>query len=470
MAKKFKNFISLIALPAFLLAFAFAGCGEYTPPADSGDDPSKPGQPTEPVNPDNPDKPTNPTDSKFTIQLILVDKNKKTSVFTSELCKDVVKMTAQWTDSETGEVYRSAFNEGGVAENDSLDGDYSVSILNIPTQYTYEANKYSVDNDFREVTVTLYELGTLGIRQQIGDQPFYRLDNTGVYRTELKNETDKVMFQFKPAGQGVYSLLTLVDVTANEINPIVDVYNGNSAWISSTVMETADGGGVENTYTKNVYWEYNITADEVGGVFYFELYSTCRNADAYPLTVDFMLQRDKDFQNRYPQSTPVEVTEDFTKTPAKPAGTFRYCATRGGVYRLLDQTKVRLNPEDGYYYYYDAVTGEYGERLYAKISQRTEVADEPFTGTNMSRMLNYVVGYDSSDPKYYTDFINTYAQNCNSDGCYPVNEELKTFLQMFAVSQRYFNDGNGTAEIFANYNSDEESQWLYACGFYSTGA
>ena len=62
-----------------------------------------------------------------------------------------------------------------------------------------------------------------------------------------------------------------------------------------------------------------------------------------------------------------------------------------------------------------------------------------------------------------------YANGANSDGCYPVTEEMKEFLQTFAINQSYFVDGNGSIETDVAYpmDSDEESQWLFCCGFYS---
>lgn len=59
-----------------------------------------------------------------------------------------------------------------------------------------------------------------------------------------------------------------------------------------------------------------------------------------------------------------------------------------------------------------------------------------------------------------------YADGCNSDGRYPVTEELKEFLQLFAISQSLFRDGMGGAEM-QGVDSDELSQWLFACGYYS---
>lgn len=61
-----------------------------------------------------------------------------------------------------------------------------------------------------------------------------------------------------------------------------------------------------------------------------------------------------------------------------------------------------------------------------------------------------------------------YADGINSDGCYPVTEELKILLQMFAINQAVFVDGNGVVETDEHnpMDSDEESQWLFCCGYY----
>ena len=62
-----------------------------------------------------------------------------------------------------------------------------------------------------------------------------------------------------------------------------------------------------------------------------------------------------------------------------------------------------------------------------------------------------------------------YANGANSDGCYPVTQELKELLQMFAINRTYFVDGTGVIETHETYpmDSDEESQWLFCCGYYA---
>ena len=54
------------------------------------------------------------------------------------------------------------------------------------------------------------------------------------------------------------------------------------------------------------------------------------------------------------------------------------------------------------------------------------------------------------------------------DGRCPVTEELKEFLQAYCVKEKLFSDGNGWAEQYVpRYDAYEDSQWLFACGYYS---
>ena len=60
-----------------------------------------------------------------------------------------------------------------------------------------------------------------------------------------------------------------------------------------------------------------------------------------------------------------------------------------------------------------------------------------------------------------------YAEYANSDGVVPVTPELKEFLQRYVSnSGYYFADGDGRLEKEYGIHSDEESQWLFACGYY----
>ncbi len=61
--------------------------------------------------------------------------------------------------------------------------------------------------------------------------------------------------------------------------------------------------------------------------------------------------------------------------------------------------------------------------------------------------------------------IQSYA---NIDGLVAVTEEVKEFLLNFSINQRYFADGEGWVETndFIEIDSNDESQWLFACAYY----
>lgn len=489
--KLFKKILCVLAV--LLLALVFAGCGEYVPPQSSGDNPSGPTTPTEPTEPDNPDKPTDPVEYDFTVTLkyyqrmtdddgkaYYVDTPFTRSVYESSVKSFKVKwsdLAVQWTDKETKEVYRSAFSEDGVAGRNDLDGDYAVTLVSLPDGFTYDPNSYSVTNSTKQIEILLYKLTPLADKPNyypVTKENYYILDATGTYRITLQNRNDKMLLSYKPDIQGVYSVTSMVDVTLNEVNPLLDVHNGTLPfYYTQQKFATQDGGGAENTFTKNFKWDYDVSIDEVGNGFTFKIYSTCVKPDtvAYPMTIDFIISREGEFPNRYPPSTEIETKEDFSKTPATPAGNFTYFVDRPGVLNnMLDEKKVKLKEEgegSGYYYFYDAETGTYGDMLFARITQRTEV----FEAISSFRALYYIQASPTSEPKYYVDFVDAYASHCNSDGCYPVTKELKDFLFDFARHNRreLFNDGNGTAEKPPyNYNSNEDSVWLFACGYYAT--
>ena len=61
-----------------------------------------------------------------------------------------------------------------------------------------------------------------------------------------------------------------------------------------------------------------------------------------------------------------------------------------------------------------------------------------------------------------------YADVAMGDGVFPMTKELQIFLQQFAISQRYFMDGNGWAETYLQPTIDcaEADQWLFGCVYY----
>lgn len=438
----------LFVMLALCLAFCFAACGTYTPPSGGGGST---------VNPDPGGDNPPATGDAFTVTLLLSGDN-----FTSAIYPNVDLIQAQWTNLDTGEKHRAYFDEDGIASITGLDGDYQVTLDKLPDGYTYNPNIYRATNTAKEVAIMLYAITpTSGT----GADPFHQIitiATTGAYRVTLQSPDQEIWFKVRPSGNGIYSIESLVDVTANKINPTLYRYYGSDAYVNPDPAEIIDGGGYESSFTKNFRWEFTLSTGEVGAPFLFVIRTTNNDPTAYPINIDFIYDRDGDFTGGMEPAVTVNPTHDFStwNWQSTPNGTFTYSAYRDGIeHNLLDQTMVKLNPEDGFYYYYDEVTGEYGDMLFAKITEPTEIVDLPFTDTTYMN-IRYLNG------KNYFNFIHQgYALHVNLDGCYPVTEELRQFLQDYATSQALFDDGNGLAEL-GGYNSDEDSMWMYACGFY----
>lgn len=467
---KIKKFL-MICL-ACLLFFALCSCeiGRYVPPdsSDSGasnvSNSSGGAQGSDSSGNSGEDE---EGDDVFTVTLV-------TNTSSFSLAGQSKTISARWTDMESSNsaFYTAEFDSKGVAKISGLDGDYKVTLTDVPDGYTYNPNIYEANNESRDVYIVLYPLSAAtGLGTGWVENEVISLTSMGVYRATLtKSNYEKgVHFKFKPTTTGLYSVQSIIDITANELNPILDVYMGNSGgYVNEASPDTRDDGGEANTYTKNFLWSLQLT--DVGNVFYFCVRATTLSADVFPINVDFILDKDGEISGGGNSETTVVTPAHDFEAAADTAfddavGTFTYMAWYNGNRGVLHGSDVKLG-DDGYYHLYDAETETYGKKIYAKINKDTEIiGTDSQTGfcDGMVRLTN-LNGYN------YTDFIRDeergYAAYVNGDGVYPVTEELKVFLQNYAVAQRLFNDGNGYAEG-AGYNSSETDQWLFACGYYA---
>lgn len=463
----------ILLILSVCLAFCATGCASGNPartPAESGENGGENGG-------------GNGTDENvFTVKLSYhgEDYTPKTPV------------KAQW--SSGSELYVADFVEGK-ATADGLDGDYTVTLSAAPDGLIYDPNGYTASNFRRETVIELHDI----IKTYSGGTNLYEdiisIKELGVYRAVLTEPGQTVFYQYEPQASGFYTVSSWMDVTANEVNPILDVYVGNTQWKPKSPTRTIDDGGVCSTVTKNFVYDVKISDDEVGNIYSYGLRVNGR-ADKYPVYVDFQIKFESEYKRddgvyevRKAQHVPTQKTPDF------PGKTFRYGYLDTG--NVMDASKYVL-AGDGYYHILNPDGSVSENLLYAKITSDCEiiVTQEGYDVMNPLNPINFMHGFTSPflklkiQGKDYTDFImngygayqkdasgNIIFKNgvtgalipmwCNSDGVCPVNEELKEFLQDYALSQRFFNDGNGWAEGSPyNFNSSEDDQWLFACGYY----
>lgn len=399
------------------------------------------------------------------------------------LASDLSAIQVIWTnvESNNGAYYSAYCNSQGIATIIGLDGNFKVTLNNLPENFTYNPNIYSVDNDNRDVTVRLYKITPILAGRKGSDWygDVCEITSTGIYRAVLTadNFEDGIRFQYEPTYPGDYSIESMIDVTANKLNPYLDMHYGTSAFVNPKPSVTLDGGGEENTYTKNFRWEIKLTSNLVGNCYSFRIWATCLDEDVFPINVDFILERDGEYsgERRDFESIIVTPTHDFEGAEstafADTTGLFRHISTYGNNNGLLDGNDVKYFEDEGYYYVVNS-NGEKYKRLYAMIGK-----DAAFVETNTGSglldeqiSLRWIEAYDEVKQKKvyynYQSFIRDYYKAYLYDDIYyPVTQELMLFLQRYSVANRYFNDGNGMGESF--YQSTESNQWLFACGYFA---
>lgn len=435
-----------------------------------------------------------------------------------------IDMGVRWSDGKS--VHEAQFGEDGIARIGGLDGDYQVTLTALPKNLTYNPNIYVATNNEKNVIIELFKYKTA----KRGGADIYNcitVKELGIYRTELKNSSTIVYYEFEPRQSGTYTIESWVDVTANVVNPQIDFYNGTVA--AKFFERTIDDGGVSSTYTKNFKFVVEIDEQMLGGVYTFGV-KVLANSSNFPVSVDFAVQLNGGFSYPWGTSDIIVPTQldsiNWEKINALKTGNTFVGAEKqltSGAY-IFDTDDWGYDEELGCYRKYNAVTGELdGPVLYAYVSAPCRFIDEAFTtieyrgnkvltvngGTENYKL--FIEGYAAliKDPPaleigpYFCimacpcrqlgacdgacapgcvecssdcrpcpeEGIGTpgYAGYCNEIGVVPVTPELKDFLQKYSISQKLYCDGNGWVEENPTIKVDagEDDQWLFACGYYA---
>ena len=212
-------------------------------------------------------------------------------------------IVAQWTD---GYSYYTAPFENGVAQTEYLDGDYRVTLSDLPEGFTYNPNIYTATADGRDVEIELHKVEA---PRGAGSDEYHciELKKTNYYRAQFSRKGQQLFFEFIPASSGTYVIESLVDTAAQAFNPIMMVYVGSSQF--KLFDHEQDGGGAENGYTKNFKYVMNVDDDEIGTVFTFAIKLDAKS-DEFPQYVDFALQLDSTY-NRKDTIAEMQVPADM---------------------------------------------------------------------------------------------------------------------------------------------------------------
>lgn len=531
-----KKIISFLLL--MVLLFSYTACGEYNAPTNDGNENTS----NEEENGGN----NNNTEEQGVPFVATVMLNGKAYTPPS-VSDDSVALKVRWSNGKT--VHTVNVDEFGMAECYGLDGEYTVTLVNLSNAYTYNPNIYKVDNENRNVVIDLLTL-TTAKGEGTSIYKCIMLSNPGVYRANINNAGQVVYFEFTPTKAGSYSIESLVDVSAGMYDPVADVYYGSSAF--KYYAYQLDGGGASQGYTTNFRHIVEVDESFIGNSYTFAVFVNGKDA-TYPTYVDFAIVYEGSYNFDWITSNLVytsfipnnstyfswysKYTSYLASDRAKYGdSSFKMASTKidGKNVFIWKSTNddgttkeyFKLNPDDGYYHVYDevvyAANDGWGPILYANISIETEFVDRAlnaieYAGNRALTVSNgtenyklFIEGYNqlvnppagATGPYFCLSSCDCYkggnggacatednCKTCAKNGCRtlpkkyigqkgyadiaiegrcPVTEELKDFLQKFCVSQKYFSDGNGWAEQhIPRYDAYEDSQWLFACGYYT---
>ena len=369
---------------------------------------------------------------------------------------------AQWLKiTETGDVagiHTAKFNEDGIAYMTNLDGEYRVTVGNLPEGYAYNPNVYVTTGNNRNIAVELYPI----IKTKKSGVDLYNniiaINKVGVYRVTITKSYPKekgIYYEFTPPTNGLYSVQSIVDVMQDTINPIAEIYTGSVA--AKFFSHTCDDGvEFENgSYTKNFYFEGNATEEQSGHVVIpFAVRATVKSG-IYPVTVDFLVSREDDYEDPHKPADLIYAQECPTKKAPEGVGEWVGAETyENGAWSFNGKNYV-YNEEDGFYH----VGTKDGPYLYAELATKPNrfLPDYTPPGSSVGIPVSFVdieqiaptaylrvaeldrtTGERTGRLIHYKPMIEEqYAKVCNSEGRCLVTEELRWFFQEIAESKAY---------------------------------
>lgn len=359
--------------------------------------------------------------------------------------KPRMDMLVYWNDGFS--LHSAPVDENGIARIDGLDGDYRVTLSAVPNEYTYDPNTNIATNDQRNIILNLYTLNRLA-GGGTGLYDCYSFRKTGVYSATIDGPDDGIYFQYAPDRSGTYSIESWIDVTADNINPYVDVYYGSSQW--KAYERTIDDGGAMGSYTINFVHTVQIAKENISSAgqatYTFVVKAETKN-NKYPVTVTFAVKRDGEFELQRPGNSgtasgmaiPKFDFSDFDKQAHEYDDSYTLTnpeyQLNGTRTYVFDENRFKLWEKskggDGFYHLYDKEkypeTDGYGPILYAYITKPCRFIDRAFSEieyNNKGEVINAALSINGYNYKHFIEGYTKLATfgNINGGSYYCVSE------------------------------------------------
>ncbi len=273
----FKSFLALILA---IVMLALTGCGTYSGGYDSDNDKDSDKDSDTDVN--------TPIENKnnYTVKVLFDGKYLDPNSLLGEEEKKTIK--AVWTNGFS--YHEASFDENGQASVSGLDGDYRVTLSDLPSGYSYNPNLYIAKNNKKDLIIEIHDYKpTRGTGSNRYDKSI-KISKIGLYQAQLEDKGDIVFYQFTPKESGKYKIESWADISSNTINPKLEIYRGQAVGASYYVMTLDDGAeGTQGTFTKNFAYEWSVSPEEVGNAFIFGIKADVNSSAEEKINVNFAI-------------------------------------------------------------------------------------------------------------------------------------------------------------------------------------
>lgn len=278
---KIKSFFkSFLALALAIIMLALTGCGTYSGGIGSDSDKDTDNNTDTDISTPIEDK------SKYTVKVMFDGKYLDPNTLLDEGEEKTIK--AVWTNGFS--YHEATFDENGEAVATGLDGDYRVSLSDLPEGYSYNPNLYVARSNKKEVVIEIYDYKpTRGTGANRYDKSI-KISKIGLYQAKLDDKDDVVFYQFTPKESGKYLIESWADVSSNTVNPKLEIYHGQAVGASYYVMTLDDGAeGDQGTFTKNFAYEWQVAPSEIGNAFIFGIKADVNSSTEKNIDINFAI-------------------------------------------------------------------------------------------------------------------------------------------------------------------------------------
>lgn len=402
---------------------------------------------------------------------------------------------AEIKDGTEGEPTLVATNELGVATYTSEEGNpVKVTLAGLDSRYAAPA-PVQLSAQQKSATITLEDAAALpsapdlDYKQPISGRGTARYTDSTNHQLNSSSfkpyvlELGNYKFKFDEADQLIYIQINLGTkdygvyniYSSGGVDAAIQTIVGNTAGALYNATKTGTDNDDRPYYNDNkdensVDFELEFSNNEsttqkqeVNGVTYFELSLQNPAHVGYEFAVTI-----EKLDKPYVPKPPIQWEDIHASQPIAPA-----TEGQGALHTIpLNASDfVVVRAQDGTY----RLGGQDGPQLYAMVGLSnpwpwgvTGEGDMPLTWSirNSYGNLNQW-SFDGITGENWQPLLVEYAENANSDGYYPVNDELKEFLKKVAADMNtratYFNADN-LANVSWSLPSGEE--WIFLCGYY----